>query len=371
LVSVTLVMTRGNGSMDLYSSRLAEHLDVPVLLTDAYQRSSEVYNAPWWSRRGRRALSEGLRFWLSLRRVEGAVHLPNHHLGRFGLGLSQPFILTVHDLIRYFDLTGRFAEPLIHRPKGRDRALLRLDYRAVRRAAKVIAPSQYTKQDLVRYLGLDPGRIDVIHLGIDPIFSPRPGGRSPEERYLLYVGAEHPRKNLPFLLRVFKELKHGFPGLKLVKVGRAGGDEADFRAATMHVVWQLGLETDVLFREFVSQEELVSLYSNAAGFCFPSLYEGFGWPPLEAMACGCPVVASSTTAIPEVVGDGGQLCPPDDATAWVSAIGLILEDTAVARELRERGLARARQFSWEEAARKVLAVYRELDGRSVTVDPQH
>ncbi len=349
--------------MDLYSSRLAEHLDVPVLLTDVYQRSSEVFNVPWWSGRRRRAVSEGLRFSLSLRRVEGAVHLPNHHLGRFGLGISQPFILTVHDLIRYFDLTGRFAEPLIHRPKGWDRALLRLDYRGVQRAAKVIASSQYTKQDLVRYLGLDPGRIDVVHLGIDSNFSPRPGGRSPEERYLLYVGAEHPRKNLPFLLRVFKELKHGFPGLKLVKVGRAGGGEADFRAATMHVVRQLGLETDVLFREFVSQEELVSLYSNAAVFCFPSLYEGFGWPPLEAMACGCPVVASSTTAIPEVVGDGGHLCPPDDARAWVSAIGLILEDTAVARALSERGLARAREFSWEEAVGKVLAVYRELDGR--------
>ena len=362
-MSVTLVVTRGNGSMDLYSSRLAQHLDVPVLLTDAYQRSSEIFNAPWWSGRARGALSEGLRFWLSLRRVEGTVHLPNHHLGRFMLGLSQPFILSVYDLIRYFDLTGRFAEPLIHRPKGRDRALLGLDYRAVRRAAKVIAPSQFTKQDLVRYLGLDPGRIEVIHLGVDAIFTPQPGGRSVAERYLLYVGAEHPRKNLPLLLRVFKELKQGFPDLKLVKVGRAGGGEADFRATTMRAVRQLGLETDVLFREFVSQEELVHLYSNAAAFCFPSLYEGFGWPPLEAMACGCPVVASSTSAVPEVVGGGGQLCPPDDATAWVSAVGLILEDAAVARELRERGLARARQFSWQEAARKVLAVYRELDGR--------
>src|SRR5438093_12417864 len=105
------------------------------------------------------------------------------------------------------------------------------------------------------------------------------------------------------------------------------------RSSTVHFVRQLGRETDVLCLEFVSQEELVSLYSNAAVFCFPSLYEGFGWPPLEAMACGCPVVASSTTAIPEVVGDGGQLCPPDDATAWVSEIGLILEDTAVAGAL--------------------------------------
>jgi glycosyltransferase involved in cell wall biosynthesis len=360
-VSVTLVVTGGNGSMDLYSSRLAEHLDVPVLLTDAYQQSSEIFNTPWWSGRARRSLSEGLRFWSSLRRVDGAVHLPNHHLGRFALGLPRPFILTVHDLIRYFDLIGHSAEPLIHRPRGWDRALLRLDYRAVRRAAKVIAPSDYTKQDLVRSLGLDPGRIEVIQHGVDSIFSPRPDGRAPEERYVLYVGSEHPRKNLPFLLRVFKELRPSFPGLKLVKVGRAGGGEADFRATTMGVVRQLGLETDVIFRDFVSQEELVDLYRDAAAFCFPSLYEGFGWPPLEAMACGCPVVASSTTAVPEVVGDGGRLCPPDDAAAWVGAIGTILEDPAVARELRERGLARARQFSWQEAARKVLAVYRGLD----------
>src|SRR5215212_6590645 len=349
--------------MDLYSARLAEHLDVSIMLTDAYQQSSEIFNAPWWSGRARRAGSAGLRFWWSLRRLEGAVHLPNHHLGRFALGLSRPFILTVHDLIRYFDLTGHFAEPLIHPPKGGDRALLHLDYRAVRRAAKVITPSDYTKQDLVRYLGLDPGRIEVIQHGVDATFSPQPGGRPLEEQYLLYVGSEHPRKNVPFLLGVFKELKRTFPGLKLVKVGRAGGGEADFRAATMRAIRQLGLEADVLFREFVSQEELVHWYSSAAIFCFPSLYEGFGWPPLEAMACGCPVVASSATAVPEVVGDGGQLCPPDDAAAWVRAIGTILEDPAVARALRERGLARARQFSWQEAARKVRAVYRELDGQ--------
>jgi len=348
--------------MDLYSARLAEHLDVPVLATDAYQRSSETFNAPWWSSRAHRAASAGLHFWWSLRRVGGAVHLPNHHLGRFALGLPRPFVLTVHDLIRYFDLTGHAAEPLIHRPRGWDRVLLRLDYRAVGRAAKVIVPSDYTRQDLVRFLRLDPGRIAVVPHGVDPIFSPRPDGATPAERYLLYVGSEHPRKNLPFLLRVFKELRPGFPGLKLVKVGRAGGGEADFRAGTGRAIRELGLEADVVFRDFVSQAELVELYRDAAVFCFPSLYEGFGWPPLEAMACGCPVVASSRTSVPEVVGDGGRLCPPDDVAPWAEAVGAILEEPAVARELRERGLARARHFTWQAAARKVLAVYRELDG---------
>jgi glycosyltransferase involved in cell wall biosynthesis len=166
---------------------------------------------------------------------------------------------------------------------------------------------------------------------------------------------------LGFLLRVFRKLRRENPGLKLVKIGRDGGGEVDFRARTVDAIRLLGLGDDVILRDFVPAEELRQYYRNAEVFCFPSLSEGFGWPPLEAMACGCPVVASNATAIPEVVGDGGVLSSPDDEAEWVEAIERLLEDKGFRQRVVVSGAARAAQFTWDRATRQVLELYEEVD----------
>jgi len=356
---VTLVVTKGDSSVDLYSVRLSRYLNVPTFTSDIYRKS--VYSVPWLSRRSFQAVVHDLSFLAALRRIKGVVHLPNHHMGRFVHFLRCPFIITVHDLIRYFDLVGRFPTPLIHRPNGRDSFLLSLDYRGIGKAVRVIVPSQHTKEDLVYYLNIPPEKIAVVPHGVDPIFCPAEDGRPLEVPYLLYVGSEHPRKNLPFLFRVFREVKRDFPFLKLVKVGRAGGAESDFRSQTLKAIRELGLEGEVIIYDFMPQEQLARFFVHAEAFVFPSLYEGFGWPPLEAMACGTPVVASKATSIPEVVGEDGLLCAPDRLEEWVTAVERLLTDRSLKEELRLRGLERARRFSWEEAARRTLEVYREVE----------
>lgn len=356
---VTLVVTRGNSSVDLYSLRLSQYLKVPIFTSDVYHKSA--YNVSWISLPSFQALYHDFSFLASLWKIKGIVHIPNHHMGRFAHFLRRPFIITVHDLIRYFDLIGRFPTPLIHLPNGRDRFLLSLDYRGINKAIRIIVPSFHTKEDLIQYLGISSEKIAVIPHGVDPIFCPRDGDRPLQEPYLLYVGSEHPRKNLPFLFRVFKEVKRSFPALKLIKIGRAGGVESDFRAQTIRAIRELKLEDEVIIHDFMPQDQLARFFAHAEAFVFPSLYEGFGWPPLEAMACGTPVIASRATSIPEVVGDDGLLCSPGDLEEWVSAIERLLTEKELREELRNRGLERARRFSWEEAARRTLEVYREVE----------
>jgi glycosyltransferase involved in cell wall biosynthesis len=358
VLPVTFVVTNGPSSLDLYSGRLADRLPVSLLYTDVYVQVRTLESAPILSEATAKAAMACLRFARVLREVEGIVHLPSQHLARFGGLLSGPYIVTVHDVIRYLDMTNR--RPLIHLPGPRERLLLGLDSRGIRSAARIIAVSEWTKRELIRTLGLPADRIRVVHHGVDSSFSP--GATDPPfpRPYLLYVGSEQPRKNLQFLLQVFKRLRQDFPRLLLVKVGRAGGRETDFRAQTVAAIRALGLEDDVIVYDHVSNEDLLRFYRNAEVFCFPSLYEGFGWPPLEAMACGCPVVASTSAAIPEVLGDAGVLCEPDDERKWVEVVGNLLQSRPLRSELRERGLARAAQFSWDRARHQVLGVYGEL-----------
>lgn len=127
------------------------------------------------------------------------------------------------------------------------------------------------------------------------------------------------------------------------------------------MVRELGLEADVILEDLMSQEDLVSFYSQADVFAFPSLYEGFGWPPLEAMACGCPVVASSATSVPEVVGGAAILREPQDVAGWVEALAQVLTDDRTRKELTLKGMERVKELSWEKTARRTLEVYREVE----------
>jgi glycosyltransferase involved in cell wall biosynthesis len=353
---VTLVTTAGRGSMDRYGQMLAAHLGIERVELDLAATSAGAF--------GLQARGDGLRrlrrdvgLLRLLRRRAGPLHLTSHHLARYANLLEQPVIVTAHDVIRLLD--ARDGTGHISRPGPRDRLWIELDYRGIRRAAAVIAPSAATRADLLARLALEPGRVFVVHEGVDhdrfrPVAARR--GVGP---YILFVGSEHPRKNLAAVLRALADLKrHGeLGGARLVKVGAAGSGEADFHRPVAAQVRSLGLERDVEFAGEVPDDELASYYSSAACMVLPSWVEGFGLPLLEAMACGCPVVASTAGALPEVAGDAALLVAPGDDRGLRAALGRLLRDPRARAELRERGLARARRFSWQRAAAETQAIY--------------
>jgi len=240
--------------------------------------------------------------------------------------------------------------------------LNRLVPRSVRAAARVIAISDFTKQDLVQRYGLPPEKIVVVPLAADASFTLLPdpaAGPLPDrvrEPFILAVGNLEPRKNLVTLINAFAELvrQHAFAG-PLVIAGKAKyrGDEA------AGVVARLGLEARVVFTGFVEDATLRLLYSRAKLFAYPSLYEGFGLPLLEAMACGCPVVASNATAIPQTVGGAAILVDPASVAALATAMGRVLNDPDLARRLSVEGRAQAGRFSWTRTADLTRRVYQD------------
>lgn len=225
-------------------------------------------------------------------------------------------------------------------------------------ADRVIAISDSTRNDVLKEYGVPPERVvRVYHGGPDPFFNadaaPEPleplGVRKP---YILFVSALHKRKNLEVLVEAFAKLK--VPGLQLVLVG----PKSAYFPELERFYTERGLAEHVRVLESVTPAGLRTLYQCAEVFAYPSKLEGFGFPPMEAMACGTPVVAARATSLPEVVADAGLLCDPDSAQEFSAAIGRILREPALRAQLREKGLARVRDFSWEETARRTLAVYR-------------
>ena len=221
--------------------------------------------------------------------------------------------------------------------------------RSVRRADRVIAVSEQTKRDLVERYGVDGHRIAVIANGVDEGFSPGGAGFDGAP-YLLFVGALQPRKDP---LGAIEALSLAESDLRLVMVGPDKGAAADARRTAK----RLGLEDRVEFAGHVEKQALAELYRGAEALVFPSRYEGFGLPVLEAMASGTPVVATSAGAIPEVAGEAAVLVEPGDPVALAGGIERALADRD---RLVQAGLERARLYSWTETARRTLAVYREL-----------
>jgi glycosyltransferase involved in cell wall biosynthesis len=242
-----------------------------------------------------------------------------------------PAVVTLQDL-QHRDLPELFSRSR--------RAFRRIAYdRAVRRADAVIVLSEFVRARAVELLGLDVDRVHVVPHGVDhTVFRP---GDEPRETFLLYPARPWRHKNHARLLQAFTVLRGDIPGLRLVLTG----DGLERLGPVPGGVERLG---------YVPRHELASLYRRAACLVFPSLYEGFGLPPLEAMASGCPVAASSRSAIPETCGDAAVLFDPEDVHAIANGVRGAL---ARAEELRERGIARAAAFSWEASARAHEAVY--------------
>jgi glycosyltransferase involved in cell wall biosynthesis len=277
-----------------------------------------------------------------------------------------PVVATVHDLS---------FEHIPETFKLRSRVQLRLTVRAtVRRAAHVIAPSEFTRRDLVETYGLDPARVTAIPLAVAAHFR---RVREAEElrrvrerygvagEYVLAVGSIQPRKNLARLLRAYSALRRArgrsnLPQLVLV------GKKAWLYGETLRAVGDEGLAGSVVLTGYVPEADLPALYSGALCFVYPSFYEGFGLPPLEAMACGAPVLTGNLTSLPEVVGDAALTVDPFDIEALADALGRLIDDDALRASLRERGLQRARDFDWRDTARMTLLTYRRVVGEAVS-----
>jgi glycosyltransferase involved in cell wall biosynthesis len=238
--------------------------------------------------------------------------------------------------------------------------------RSIRQIGHIIAISEYTKNELIDQLGIPEERIYVTPIGVDhqkfhPVTDPvRPAYLNPEDRILLYTGSEEPRKNLGVVLRALKDLIRELPDVKLIKAGGPGSGISP--ELCINEVNRLGLQKHVIFTGTISDTELLALYNIAEAFVFPSLIEGFGLPPLEAMACGCPVIASDRTSIPEVVGDAGILLDPEDPNAWCTAMCKVLNEPAIREDMKRKSLVRAAMFSWEKCAQKTHELYRDIEG---------
>lgn len=237
--------------------------------------------------------------------------------------------------------------------------------RAVERADHIITDSNWTRDDVLGQLGVPPERVTTVYLASNPVYrsiTDRQEVRRAVTRYglpsdfIIFVGTLEPRKNVPTLLKAFRQLRDGGYNVHLAIVGRKGWlyDEV-FSTLT-----ELKLADSVHFLENVSNEDLVRLYNAARCLALPSYYEGFGLPPLEAMACGTPVVVSDRASLPEVVGDAGLLVDPDRPEALCAALARILDDSELRKSLRQRGLIRAGEFSWARAARETMAVYERV-----------
>jgi glycosyltransferase involved in cell wall biosynthesis len=265
------------------------------------------------------------------------------------LALALRSVVTIHDV-------GHRHEPRSYSRAARWYLEATTRY-AARRANRLIAVSQSTADDLTRFYGVPGGRIAVIHSGVDARMRPQDPSRVAEVlqrleiggAYFLYVGRDHPRKNLTMLRRAFDDARRRGLEAELILAG-PGHDAAS--AGTARAL------------PYVAAEDLPALYAGAIALTLPSRFEGFGFPALEAMACGTAVIASTAGALPEIVGTAGILLSPDDAGAWSQAMLELASDGALQRRLIASGRARSAEFSWSNSAGKTWRVLDAVAGKN-------
>lgn len=263
------------------------------------------------------------------------------------------FIVTIHDV-----------KPLLfgsYRPKRNLNTVIErmvIPNRSVQ-VDHVVTVSQWSQNDIARHLCFSQDQISVVPPGVDPMHF-RPSDSLARDRpgrpYALSVAGSDPTKNVETLVEAFARLPvHLRESHDLVLVGNLRN-----RSEVHARVHQFGLESQTSFPGVVGEDQLVTLYQHAAVFVFPSRYEGFGLPVLEAMACGCPVISSNASSLPEVFGDAALSADPSDAAGFSRHMEQVLSDTGFRQELRRKGLARASQFSWEQTAREMVKVYTKV-----------
>ncbi len=302
-----------------------------------------------------RILGQPLTMWfdqLALPRalVEDDVHVFLSPYYKAPLFSPCPVVLTIHDLL-FLEVGQRKLKHVLFKPWARLIAS---------RAAVVLTDSTHSRDDIERILGIEASRLVVVPLGVCSGFRPEARARCRgvleklgiPPKYVLQVTNFHPHKNDLFLLRVFARIARRDPELNLVLAGRPAGSTSELVA----FIRERGLDGRVHLPGHVPEEALQALYAGAHVFAFPSLYEGFGLPVLEAMASGAPVLCSSSSSLPEVAGDAAILVDPRDEEAWCDALGRLVSDAPLRENLRRAGLARAREFSWRDSVARILPV---------------
>ena len=291
------------------------------------------------------------------------LHVP--HLFWKPQGIPCPYVVTVHDLLDHMYR--------VNSQSGVKRNMhFQFTKRVLQRAARIFAVSNFSKADTVRLFHVPPEKIEVIYNAIDDSF--RLGHASDAERefiaeryqvntpFLLYAGRISPHKNVVRIIEAFAALKGElskegkFDDLKLIIIGDEVSKHPDLRRASV----KAGVQNDVRFLGFVPIDVLRIFYDQAKIFIFPSLYEGFGLPPLEAMAHATPVVTSNTSSIPEVVGNAAVMVNPENVFEIMRALHRVLLDQALRDKLKARGLEQAGKFSWDASVRRMLQIYREV-----------
>jgi glycosyltransferase involved in cell wall biosynthesis len=275
---------------------------------------------------------------------------------------TMPLRHSARSVVTFPDLTF-LLYPELHQPLKRVffPAMMRW---SARHARRIIAISESTKRDLVQTLGVPGDRISTVLLAADTEYRRAPPSQVAEVcaryglragEYLLYVGVLEPRKCIGQLVEAFSRIAPAADWLDLVIAGKRGW----MYDQIFSQVTALGLETRVRFPGYVPQSDLPKLYSGARAFVYPSRYEGFGLPVLEAMSCGTPVVTSSVSSMPEVAGDGALLVDPDDIPGLAEVLARVVHDASLRQDLSRRGQVQAASFSWERCARDTLRVYQD------------
>ena len=279
------------------------------------------------------------------------------------LHYTRPYRLPCPSVVTFHDMTF-FLYPHMHTLTKRVFFANTIRVSA-RRADALIADSESTRQDAIRLLGIPPGKISAIPLGVDEVFHPvhdvnlladvRQRYNLPEQ-FILFVGVVEPRKNLSLLLKSYKTLVSEDITHPLVIAGRFGWMYNDL----LRQIDALGLKDKIQFTGYIPQTDLPIVYNLADVFVYPSIYEGFGLPPLEAMACGTPVITTAISSMPEHVGDAGILIPAEDEWALSRAIHTVLTDRRLREQLSLKGSKQAANFTWKRTARETLQVYRKV-----------
>jgi len=313
---------------------------------------------------GDNTVKGNLDFRAIVRRLNcDVVHIP--HLFWLPRGLSCPYVLTVHDLLEHM-YGSRNASSL------RRSMHYYLTRRVLRRAARVIAVSQFTRNEIEKLLAIPDARIEVVYNAIDERFLYGHATQADRDliaqRYLvnhpfiLYAGAIRPHKNVVRIIEAFSALKSElqkenlYPDIKLIIIG----DDLSSHPRLRRTVVRSGVQNDVRFLGFVPIEVLRIFYDVAKVFVFPSLYEGFGLPPLEAMAHGTPVVTSNTSSLPEVAGNAALLVNPENVFEIRRGLQRVLLDSALRDRMKLRGYEQAKKFSWTTSVSRILEIYREV-----------
>ena len=289
------------------------------------------------------------------------MHFPHFNVPIF---IPVKFVVTIHDLIltKFPTIRATTLSPIFYRVKNL--AYKIVIWLAIKRARMVIAVSQFTKDDIVAQFKINPKKVRVTHEGVaqllsEEIFDDKKVllGYNISRPFLLYVGNAYPHKNLEGLIRIFFNLRQKKEDLLLVLVGK---HDYFYSRVEEFAKKYWSKNCPIIFPGFVPDEKLAVLFKNAIAYIFPSFYEGFGLPPLEAMANGCPVVSSDKSSLPEILGEAAVYFNPEDEKEMLSQIERIIDDERLRQGLIEKGYKQAKMYSWKKCAEETLAVYREV-----------